>query len=104
MMATAKAASLPAVMGMACDTWKQIPRFPVLFYSSRLQRLRDVEHHDVLLMMGKNAGEIMLANRKGPCFDNRLDLTLGRSALLHHWVISGSTSLARFRSDSCHPS
>jgi hypothetical protein len=49
-----------------------------------LQRWRDVEHHDVLIMMGKNAGIIMPADSIRPRFDQRFDLGLGRLALLHH--------------------
>src|SRR3982074_3101072 len=35
-------------------------------------------------MMRKNTGKIMPADCVRPCVDNRLDLTFGRSALLHH--------------------
>jgi len=63
---------------------EQVPGFLVLIHSSRLQRRRDVEHHDVVLMMRKNTGKIMLADCVRPCVDNRLDLTFGRSASLHH--------------------
>jgi hypothetical protein len=34
---------------------EQIPCLLVLIHPSRLQRRRDVEHHDVLFMMGKNS-------------------------------------------------
>jgi hypothetical protein len=63
---------------------EQIPRFPVLIHSSRLQRWWKVEHHDVLLMMGKDTGKIMPADCVRPCFDKRFDLVFGRSALLLH--------------------
>jgi len=35
---------------------EQIPCFLVFSHSERLQRQRNVEHHDVAVMMGKNAG------------------------------------------------
>jgi hypothetical protein len=63
---------------------EQIPGFLVLVDSPRLQRRRNVEHHDVLVMMGKNGGKIMPADGVRPCLDNRSDLTFGVAALLHH--------------------
>src|SRR6267378_2999888 len=89
---TATATSSPAIIASSYIErlrWlvipeEQIPGFLVLIHSSRLQRRRDVEHHDVLLMMGKNTGKIMPADCARPCVDNRFDLTFGRSALLHH--------------------
>lgn len=41
---------------------EQIPRFLILIHSPRLQRWRNVEHHNVLLMVGKNAGKVMPAH------------------------------------------
>jgi hypothetical protein len=35
-------------------------------------------------MMGKNGGKIMPADRVRPSFDDRPDLTFGRSILLRH--------------------
>ena len=68
---------------------EQIPCFPVLIHSARLQRRRHVEHHDILFMMGKNGGKIMPADRVRPCFHDRRDLILGRSVLLRHGSRSG---------------
>ena len=45
-------------------------------------KIRDVEHHVVLLMMSKNTGKIVPGVCVRPCFDNRFDLTFCRSALL----------------------
>jgi hypothetical protein len=50
--------------------------------------------HNFLLVMGKNAGKIVPADGVRPCFDNRFDLTFGRSALLHHG--SGSDCLPMY--------
>src|ERR1700727_2943205 len=63
---------------------EQIPCFPVLIQSARLQRRRDVEHHDVLLMMCEDAREIVPADRVRPSFDKRFDLRFGCSGLLYH--------------------
>jgi hypothetical protein len=62
---------------------EQIPRFLVLIHSARLQRRRDVEHHDILVVMGKNGRKIVPADRVRPCFDDRPDVAFGRSLLLH---------------------
>jgi hypothetical protein len=61
---------------------EQIPGFLIFIHSSRLQRRRDVEHNDVLLVMGENVGKIMPADCVRPFFDERSDLPLVRSALL----------------------
>jgi hypothetical protein len=68
---------------------EQIPCFLVFIHSARLQRRRDVEHHDILFMMGKNAGKIMPADSVRPCFDDRRDLTFCGFMLLHHGSRSG---------------
>jgi hypothetical protein len=68
---------------------EQIPCFLVFIHSARLQRRRDVEHHDILFMMGKNAGKIMPADSVRPCFDDRPDLMFGGFMLLHHGSRSG---------------
>jgi hypothetical protein len=93
MMATAKATSSPAVMASFFDVERlrglvvpeeQVPRFLVLIHASRLYRRRDVEHHDVLIVMGKNGGKIVPADGRRPGFDKCFDLALRGSALTHH--------------------
>jgi hypothetical protein len=54
---------------------------------------RDVEHHDVARMMGKNTGKIMPADWVRSCFDNRFNFAFGRSALLHHGACFDSSGL-----------
>src|ERR1700722_3926258 len=87
MMATAKATSSPAVMASFFDVERlrglvvpeeQVPRFLVLIHASRLYRRRDVEHHDVLIVMGKNGGKIVPADGRRPGFDKCFDVALRR--------------------------
>ena len=49
-----------------------------------LEGRRQVEHHDILIMMGKNARKVMPADSISPSFDERSDLSLGRFGWLRH--------------------
>jgi hypothetical protein len=93
MIATAKATSWPAVTE---SSWmskarsglmiaeEQVPGPFVRLDPLALEGRRQVEHHDILIMMGKNARKVMPADSISPPFDERFDLCLGRFAWLRH--------------------
>ncbi|KTT89234.1 hypothetical protein NS44R_15050 [Mammaliicoccus sciuri] len=56
-------------VGRAVTAVEQVPRLPVRVQSARLQRRRNVEHHDILIVMGENARIVLSADRGRPGVD-----------------------------------
>jgi hypothetical protein len=57
-------------------TEKQIPSLFIRLDAPALQRCGQVEHHHVRLVVSKDGGNVVLADRLRPCFEKRLDPVL----------------------------
>jgi hypothetical protein len=67
---------------------EEIPRLAVFIQSARLKRGRDVEHDDMLIVVGENARIVVPADGIRPGVDQFSDFSFGGLILLRHDVRS----------------